>query len=174
MSRRRAVRGALAAAALAAAGCAGLRPPPQGKPSGRAGWLVYQVEALRFEAPAGWRPGGTPEKLTLTAPDDGARVQAWRVEGTFASEADCLARAEEALKGSEQGLERVRRHQTTLAGRRAVVQEADAGGWHGWAEAVCDGPVQYRIFFTGRSPLGPEVLEAYRTLTASARIGGEA
>jgi len=34
--------------------------------------------------------------------------------------------------------------------------------------------VQYQLFLTARSPAPPEVTEVYRTLTASARIGGQA
>jgi hypothetical protein len=39
---------------------------------------------------------------------------------------------------------------------------------------VCDGGTQYRVFFAGKSPLPAAIVEAYRTLVASARIGGEA
>ncbi len=66
----------------------------------------------------------------------------------------------------------MRRHLTSLAGRRAVAQEADRGGWHGWAWAVCDGGRQYRLFFTGVSPVSGEALAALTALQASARIGG--
>ena len=35
---------------------------------------------------------------------------------------------------------------------RLIAQEADQGGWHGWAWATCDGGEQYRVFLAGRSP----------------------
>jgi len=96
------------------------------------------------------------------------------VEEPFADGAACLAAAEEALARGAAQLSRVRRHQTKLAGRAAVMQEADDGGWHGWAYAVCQGGVQHRLFFTGRSPIAADLLEAWREVVASARLGGGA
>jgi hypothetical protein len=171
--RRRLARLALAAGLLALAGCAGLRAivsPPPSEPADRAGWLVYSVGGLRFDAPAGWSASGDARKLTLDA-GGAARLDAWVVEARFDDGKACLAAAEEALQRGEERLARVRRHPTTVARRAALMQEADAGAWHGWAYAVCDGAVQYRLFFTGRSPIAPELLEAWRDLVKSARLG---
>ena len=170
---------ALAAAALSLSACRTVReafaPPPRGQPTGRAGWLAYTVGDLRLEAPAAWQPHGTPERLELEAPDGSARLEVRRAGERLADEKACLAAAEEALAASQAGLSRPRQHPTTVAGRRAMVLEADQGDrGHGWAWGVCDGGVQYRIFLSGASPLSRDVLEAYRTLLATARIGGEA
>jgi hypothetical protein len=169
---------ALASAAVALAGCATLRDlvsaPPRGEPSGRPGWLVYDVGGLRFEAPESWRASGGDGRVKLEAPDGGARLEASIAEERFADEKTCIADAEDELRRGEAGLERVRRHPTTFAGKPGISQEADASGWHGWAYGICDGGVQYRIFFAGRSPLPPEVVEVYRTLVKTARVGGEA
>ena len=168
----RRVRG-LAAAAVALAACALFRPP-EGRPSGRAGWLVYQVGALAFEAPEGWRASGDARRVTLEAPDEGARLVVSAVEERFRDEKACLSAAEEELRRGEGALTRVRRHATTLGGRRAVAQEADQGPWHGWAYGLCDGGAQYRIFLVGLSPVRPEVLEVQRALLEKLHIGGEA
>jgi hypothetical protein len=172
---RRGGAAALALLLLGGAGCAGLRalvaPPPEGAPGSRPGWLLWSVGALRFEAPAGWTPSGDARRLALDAGGE-ARLEAWVLEEPYPDAAACLAAAEEALARGEAQLSRVRRHATTLAGKTAVVQEADSGGWHGWAYAVCQGGTQHRLFFTGRSPIGPELLEAWRGLVAGARLGG--
>jgi len=173
VSRRLPLAAALALL-LAGAGCAGLKAlvvPPQGEPTGRAGWLGWSVGALRFEAPAGWSASGSEQKLTLDAAGE-ARLQALVLEETFADKQACLAAAEESLARGEGQLSRVRRHATRLGGRPAVMQEADAGGWHGWAYAVCQGGQQHRLFFTGRSPIPAELLDAWREVVASARLGG--
>ncbi len=174
---RRGARAALAvAAALGLAGCGGLRggllpgPAPEPEATGQAGWVAWRVEGLRLEAPAAWSASGDARRLTLAA--DGLRLEAWVTEGRFADGKACLAAAEEALQRGEERLTRVRRHASTLAGRPAVAQEADAGGWHGWAYAACDGAVQYRLFFTGRSPIPAEVLDAWREVVKRARLGG--
>lgn len=157
------------------AGCASLKaalaPRPQGAPGSRPGWMAWSVGGLRFEAPAGWAPSGDPLRLVLDA-DGAAQLRAWEVEERFTDGPACLAAAGEALARGEAQLSRVRRHTTTLAGRPAVVQEADDGGWHGWAYAVCHGGVQHRLFFTGRSPIAPDLLEAWRDVVASVRLGG--
>jgi hypothetical protein len=178
MKRRLVHAGAVAAALVLATGCATFRNffsgGPRGAPSGRAGWLVYDVGGLRFEAPAGWSTSGGPDRIVLEAPDGGAKLEAHVVDERFADAKTCLAEAEEALRKSDPGLERVRRHPSTFAGVPAVAQEADSGAWHGWAWGVCDGGKQYRVFLAGRSPVAADVVEAYRTLVASARVGGEA
>jgi hypothetical protein len=164
-------------AALTVAGCAGLRSltagPPRAGPAERPGWRVYTVGTLSLEAPATWSASGDPGKVTLDAGGE-ARLDAWQVEVRYADAKACLAAAEEALARGEVALARVRRHATTLAGRPAVVQEADAGGWHGWAYAVCDGGLQHRLFFTGRSPIPGALLEAWREVVRTARLGGVA
>ncbi len=180
-ARARSGARALAAAAglaalVAAAGCRTLfQPPPQGRPTGREGWLAYSVGDLRIEAPASWRPSGDAERLELEAPDGTGRLQATRAEQRYAGEAQCLSAVEEMLAQSAERLARPRKHPTTVAGRRAFVLEADQGDrGHGWAWGVCDGGTLYRLFLSGGTPLSREVLEAYRTLLASARIGGVA
>ncbi len=159
-------------------GCATMReaftPAPQGKPSGREGWLVYELRDLRFEAPAGWRPSGAERRMMLEAPDGRARLEVSVAETEFSDERACLAAAEDKLKGQAGSLERARLHPTRFAGRPAQTLEADQGGWHLWAIASCDGGVQHRVFFTAATPAAPEALEAWKALLASARIGGEA
>jgi hypothetical protein len=163
----------LAAAAAALASCALLRPP-ESRPSDRAGWLVYRVGAVSFEGPAAWRASGGERRVTLEAPDGGARLVVSEVEELFADERACLAAAEEELRRGAESLTRVRRHTTSLAGRRAVAQEADQGPWHGWAWGLCHGGAQYRVFLAGFSPARPEVLEVQRALLERLRIGGRA
>ncbi len=171
-------RATLAAAVLALAGCATIRdafaPAPVGKPSGREGWLVYQLASLRFEAPAAWHASGGARRIALEAPDGRARLEVSYPETPFPDERACLAAADEKLKAQAAQLERARRHATRFAGMAAQTLEADEGGWHVWAYAACDGGVQYRVFFTAATPAAADHLEAQRTLVASARIGGEA
>ncbi len=165
---------ALAALALAASGCAPLKAlvsPPQGVPTARPGWLGWTAGELSFEAPAGWSASGDARRLRLDAAG-AARLEAWAVEERFPDQRACLAAAEEALARGEAQLSRVRRHATRLAGRPALVQEADAGGWHGWAYAVCAGGEQHRLVFNGRTPIPADLLEAWREVVASARLGG--
>jgi hypothetical protein len=171
-------RAAILGAVLALAGCATLRdalaPAPVGKPSGREGWLVYQLGSLRFEAPAAWRASGGERRIALEAPDGRARLEVSYPGTAFPDERACLAAADEKLRGQAAQLERARRHATRFAGVAAQTLEADEGGWHVWAYAACDGGVQYRVFFTAATPAAADHLEAQRTLVASARIGGEA
>ena len=145
----------------------------EGRPTGRAGWLAYALQDLRFQAPAGWRASGDPRRIALEAPDGRARLEVSTPERAFADERACLAAAGERLQAAP-GLERARRHPTRLAGRPAQLLEADQGGWHVWALAACDGGVQYRVFFTAATPAAAEALEAWRTLLQDARLGGEA
>lgn len=172
--RRRvgACRAGLVAAAVAVAGCAGISPPPQGIPSGKEGWLRYDVGGLRFEAPETWAPSGDARRLRLERADGGARLEVSTPEEKFASEAACLDDAAALIKRGE-GMERARSHPTKLAGRRALSLEGDQSGWHVWAWAACDAGVQYRVFLTARTPAPPDVVEAIRTLVGGARIGGE-
>lgn len=180
IGRRRAGRRAavLSAAATAAAlaGCASMHrafePAPASRPSADEGMLVYTVGRLSFEAPADWSARGDSRKVTFSPGDGMARLEAEVVDRSYRDETACLAGAEDALGKGSAGLVNARRHPTTVAGRRAITQEADRAGWHGWAYAVCDGPVQYRIFLAGVSPLRPETLRAQRLLVASAQIGG--
>ncbi|HET7824353.1 MAG TPA: hypothetical protein VFK90_03425 [Anaeromyxobacter sp.] len=171
-------RAAVAAAALALAACGTVRealaPGPQGKPSGRDGWLVYELRDLRFEAPATWRPSGGEARVALEEPDGKARVEVTHRSSDFADERACLQDADERLRQQASAFERSRKHATRFAGHPAQALEGDQGGWHVWAVAVCDGGVQYRVFFTAASPASPQALEAWRTLSESARIGGQA
>jgi hypothetical protein len=168
-------RARLAAAALAVAlsACAGTRTV-QGRPSGREGWLAYGVRDLRFEAPAGWRADGDDRRIKLEAPDGRARLEVSVPEARFADERSCLVAAEERLSERQGALERARRHPTRLGGRSAQTLEGDQGGWHVWALAACDGGTQYRVFFTAATPASAEALDTWRSLLATARIGGEA
>jgi hypothetical protein len=172
------MRGALAAAVIVLAGCAAVRdalaPPPVGKPSGREGWLVYELRDLRFEAPAAWKPSGGERRLALEQQEGKARLEVTHRSSEFADEKACLADADERLRQQAGAFERARRHPTRFAGHAAQMLEGDQGGWHVWAVAVCDGGVQYRVFFTAATPAPPEALEAYRALFDSARIGGQA
>jgi hypothetical protein len=175
---RRPVRLALAIVALGAvSGCATLRdalaPAPQGTPSGREGWLVYPLRDLRFEAPATWRASGGERRVAAAAPDGRARLEISYPEADFASEAACLAAADAKLAQQQGVLERARRHPTRVAGRSGHALEGDQGGWHVWAWAVCDGGVQYRLFFTAANPASPEAIEVSRAVVAATRIGGE-
>lgn len=153
-----------------------LAPAPVGKPSGREGWLVYELRGLSFEAPAGWTARGGERRVSLEAPDGKARLEISHPESDYADEKACLAAAEEKLRAQAEagGLARARRHPTRFAGRPAQTLEADQGGWHLWAYAACDGGAQYRVFFTAATPSTPEALEAWRALVASARLGGQA
>jgi len=164
------------ALALGLSGCATLRgvvsPPPAGKPSGKAGWLIYEVDALRFEAPEAWSTRGDAKHLRLEAPDGGARLEVSSPGDALVDEKACLAAAEQAMDRAS-SLQRVRRHPTTFAGARGFAVEGDTGGWHVWAWAACDGGRQYQVFFTARTPAPPAVLEVQRALATGARIGGE-
>ncbi len=148
-------------------------PAPVGKPSGRDGWLLYELGTLRLEAPAAWRASGGERRFKLEASDGRARLEVSYPESPFPDERACLAAAEEKLREQAGQLERARRHATRFGGVSAQTLEADQGGWHVWAYAACDGGVQYRIFFTAATPAAPDVVDAQRTLVASARIGGE-
>jgi hypothetical protein len=170
------VRVVALSAALLVSGCARLTrttAPPLGTPSGRAGWLTYTLQDLRLEAPATWTAQGERRRLALAAPDGRARLEVTVPATAFPDERACLADASERM-GSAAGLERTRRHPTNLGGRPGESLEADRGDWHVWAVAVCDGGMQYRIFFTAASPAPVEVVDVWRTLVQSARIGGEA
>lgn len=163
--------------AVSLTGCAAMRdalaPAPEGRPSGREGWLVYELRDLRFQASAAWRPAGGERRVALEAADGRARLEVSLPERESVDEKACLAEADRKLRHQAGAFERVRRHPTRFAGRAAQTLEGDQRGWHVWAYAVCDGGVQYRVFFAASSPMSPEALEAYRALVESARIGGE-
>jgi len=162
------VRAAYPLAALAAlAGCARVAT----RPAATEGASVYTVGALSFEAPTAWQATGDERHVKIVAPGDDATIEA-SAHADAGSEAECLSGAEAALDRGAAGLSAVQRHPSTLAGRKAVEQEADRGGWHGWAWATCDGGVQYRLWFAGRSPLSREMLDAQKRLVGSAQIGG--
>jgi hypothetical protein len=169
----------LAAAAslgLALSGCAGLRellgPAPEGRPGARDGWLAYEVAGLAVEVPAGWRPSGGAERLSFDVPGGVARLEVTSLAATEGSDEACLEAAEAALERGAAGLTRVRRHRTSVAGRPAVVQEADQGGWHGWAYGLCRAGRQYRLFFAGRSPIEAPLLADWREVLRAVRFGG--
>lgn len=145
---------------------------PVTRPSGDEGMLVYLVGRLAFSAPSAWTASGDSARVRLVAPGGNAYLEASAVQRAFAGEKECLADAESVLARAEAGFSNVRRHPTTFAGRHAVTQEADQGPWHGWAWALCDGSRQYRVWFTGLSPVGREAIEAQRVLAASARLEG--
>jgi len=178
MSRARRALPLVAAAALAlsAPGCAALRGlfpgGPQGKPSAREGWLVYQVEALRVDAPATWEASGDARHLRLSAPDGAARLEVTSPGDPLPDTKACLAEAEKAMARAG-SLERARRHPTTFAGAPGLAVEGDEGGWHVWAWAACDGGRQYQVFFTARTPASPAAVEVQRAVASGARLGGE-
>jgi len=167
---------AAALTALSLAGCATLRdlvsPPPQGRPGAREGWLGYQVGALGVEVPGAWRPSGDGQRLAFEVPGGAARLEVTALEAAAWDDAACLEAAEAALERGAAALSRARRHRTTVAGGPAVVQEADQGGWHGWAYGLCRDGRQYRIFFAGRSPIEAPVLETWREVLRGVSLGG--
>lgn len=167
MSRR--IAGGAVLAALVAASCARVGPVSRPTPDGSA--RIFSVAALTFEAPAAWTADGDPRMVKLISPGGEAVVEV-RATAVPGSSADCLARAGEALARGAASLSGLRRHDSTFAGRKAIAQEADHGGWHGWAWATCDRGEQYRVFLSGRAPVSRETLEVQRRLVATARLGG--
>ena len=175
LARRRG--GERVALALLLAGCTVVHERaqergPVSRPAGDEGMLLYTVGRLTFEAPAGWEARGDERHVLLVSARGDARIDAQLADRAFKDDTECLAQAEQSLARGAEKLQKVRRHPTTLAGRKALVQEADQQGWHGWAWAVCDGGEQYRVFFTGRSPLGEEALRASRLIPSSAVLSG--
>jgi hypothetical protein len=156
------------------AGCAVVervgRASPSSRPAADEGMLFYTVGTLAFEVPADWEVRGDARGIEARPADGTAKIDVRQVERPFKKEAECTADAQQALARGSLGLTNVHRHATTIARRRAVTQEADAGAWHGWAYALCDGTIQYRVFLTGVSPIRPETLEAFRLLVASAQL----
>jgi hypothetical protein len=140
---------------------------PVSRPAGDEGMLLYTVGRFTFEAPAGWEARGDARHVL---PQNDARIDAQLSDRTYRDDAECLGQAEQSLARGAANFQNVRRHPTTLAGRKALVQEADQQGWHGWAWAVCDGGEQYRVFFTGRSPLREEAVRASRLIPSSAML----
>jgi hypothetical protein len=169
--------GARLAAALAltfSAGCAGVSGlgGPESRAAERAGWRVYTVGALTVEAPSDWVASGDGLRLALVPPEGSARLEA-RVSREQGPDARaCLAAAEAALKERDGGLARVQRHPSTLGGRPALAQEAAQGATHGWAYVACAGPEAHWLTFTGRSPVSQRLLEDWRAVVQSARLGG--
>ncbi len=159
---------------LLATGCAGLgwRGTPESRPSERAGWRVYSVGAISFEAPSSWEASGDGQKVTLVPPEGSARLEAWVAGERGGDGKACLAAGEAALKERDAGLARVQRHPSVLGGQPAVQQEADQGSAHGWAYVVCSGRAQHWLTFTGRSPVSQRLLEDWRAVVRSSRLGG--
>ena len=162
-------RSAVAAGALLAASCA--RVGPVSRPSGDGTSRTYEVAALRFDAPAAWTAEGNARAVKLTAPGGEALLEV-KATSSGTSAADCLARAAEALEKGASALTGVRRHPTTFAGKKALFQEADQGGWHGWAWATCDAGEQYRVFLAGRAPVSRQTIDVQRQVVTTARLGG--
>lgn len=165
--RRRVLPGLALGVAVALTSCARSRPAT--RPAESPGRLVYSVGGLSFEAPAAWPAEGDARSVKLSAPDGAAVLEASAAPSAVA-EAACLADAERSLRRGAEGLSRVQRHASTFAGRKAVAQEGDAGGWHGWAWATCAGGSQYRLFYAARSPLDRERLDVQRRIVDTARI----
>jgi len=164
------VRRAVAAAgALLAASCA--RVGPVSRPTGDGASRTYEVAALRFDAPAAWSAEGNPRAVKLTAPGGDALLEV-KATASRAPTAECLAGAGEALEKGSSSLSGVRRHPTTFAGKKALFQEADQGGWHGWAWATCAEGEQYRVFLAGRTPVSRQTIDVQRQVVATARLGG--
>ncbi len=147
-------------------------PTPPSRPAADEGMLIYTVGDFSFEVPKDWEAHGAAGHVEAHPPDGTAKIDVREMEHALQNEKECLAAAQSALARGSGGLTNVRRHSTTVAGRRAVIQEADAGAWHGWAYAVCEGGRQYRIFLTGATPVKPETLDAFRLLVSSAQLGG--
>jgi hypothetical protein len=163
----------VALALLLSGGCASLGGgAPASRPAERPGWRVFQVGALAFEAPSDWDASGGARKVTLVPPEGSARLEAWVGAERGADPAACLAAAEAALKERDPGLARVQRHPSRLGGRPALAQEADQGDAHGWAWVACAGASPHWLTFTGRSPVPARLLEAWRAVVESARLGG--
>jgi hypothetical protein len=172
MTLARAPAAALALAALVS-GCSTVTESA-GRPVARAGidegMTFYLVGQLFLEAPTAWTASGDARRLRIDSPRGDARIEVVAASRPAASESECLADAEAMLARGTAGLSGVRRHPTTFAGRPAVTQEADQGAWHGWAYGVCDGPRQYRIWFSGLSPMGKDLIEAHALLVSRARF----
>jgi hypothetical protein len=148
------------------AACGRLR----GVPSGRTGWSGFRAGALSFELPEDWIVRGDSTRLRAEPSGGTAQLRVELVDRPFRSEAECLAQAEQSLARGAVGLQRSRRHPTRLGGRPAVVQEGDAGAWHGWAWAACDGRQQYRVSFLAVSPMAQPVFAAQRGFDTSLRF----
>jgi hypothetical protein len=157
------------AAALLGVACARVGPVSRPTPDGAG--RVYSVAGLDVEAPASWRAEGDPRKVKLTSPSGDALLEA-KATAVAGPSDRCLEGAEDALVRGSASLTGVRRHTTTFAGKKAVAQEADQGGWHGWAWATCDRGEQYRVFLSGRAPISRETIEVQRRLVATARLAG--
>lgn len=171
MNSRRIV---LSLALLLTSGCAGLgwRGAPESRPSDRAGWRIYSVGAISFEAPSDWEASGDGRKVTLVPPEGSAQLEAWVAGERGGDRKACLAAGEAALKDRDPGLARVQRHPSMLGGQPAIQQEADQGSNHGWAYVVCAGKAQHWLTFTGRSPVSQRLLEDWRAVVQSSRLGG--
>jgi hypothetical protein len=158
-----------AAAALLASACARVSPVSRPSPDGAS--RIYSVAGLNFEAPSDWSADGSPRQVKLVSPGGDATLEA-RATAVPGPAAACLSGAEDALARGASSLEGVRRHPTTFAGKKAVAQEADQGGWHGWAWATCDGGEQYRVWIAGRAPVSRQTIDVQRRLVATAHLGG--
>jgi hypothetical protein len=163
----------LAALVLALGACADTvlvrATGPAGTP-GSGGGTAYAVGKLVVEVPAGWDARGDSRNLTASHPGGLARLDVQVADRAFRDQAECLARAEEALQKGAGGAPGMRRHPTSFAGRPGHAAEGDQGAWHGWAWAFCDGAIQYRASFFGATPLREDVLAAWTAFTKGARL----
>lgn len=158
-----------AAAALLVSACARVSPVSRLTPDGAS--RIYSVAALDFEAPADWHADGSARQVKLVSPGGDALLEV-RATATPGPVAICLSGAEDALARGATTLGGVRRHSSTFAGKKAVAQEADQDGWHGWAWATCDRGEQYRVWIAGRAPVSRQTIDVQRRLVATARLGG--
>lgn len=173
MTRWRARFPAAVAAGLALAACGQVvrvrasGPASRGAAGGR---TVYAVGKLTFPVDSAWQASGDARHLTASHPDDLARLDVLLAEKVASDEGACLKEAEAALERGAAGATGVRRHPTTLAGRKGAAVEADQGPWHVWALAVCDGGDQLRISYYGSTPLRDDVVGAWTAFVEGARF----
>ncbi len=157
-----------AVAAVTVLGGCGTLSRPQSQASGHEGTVRYVVGQLSFEAPAAWQASGDAHHVLLVGPGGEGRIDVREIDRRFRDDAQCLADAEAALQRGASRLTAVRRHPTSVAGRRAVFQEADQDRWHGWAWGVCNGTAQYRLSVNAPAPAGEPAVRAMRLVASSA------
>jgi hypothetical protein len=135
-----------------------------------AGQVRYAVGKLAFPVAEAWQASGDARHLSAVHPENLARLDVQLADRPSADEDACLREAEAALDRGAAGATNVRKHPTTFAGRKGLAVEADQGAWHVWAWAICDGPGQVRISYSGATPLREDVLAAWTTFTEGARF----
>lgn len=143
---------------------------PVSRPGEESGTVVYRVGKLEFQVPLRWAARGDSLRVIAVHPEEQGRLEVQQAGAPLHDRAECLARAEETLQRGSAGAAGVRRHPTTFAGQAGLALEGDQGAWHGWAWAICDGGIQYRISFFGLTPLRDDVMAAWNGLVKSARL----